>query len=119
MSISPENHEAAAPQPEYSGPVVELRIGECRYELTWYNTIVRTFTVGDGEYDHAIHRLPNGQMVGFPLRQGNLQEFAAALEERQFPRRIDPYLDGSTLDWYTYMEASDMDRELENLFSAE
>lgn len=119
MSVSPENYEAETPQPEYSGPTIDLAVGERTYELTWHNTIVRTFTVGDGMYDHAIHKMPDGQLVAFSLRQENLQEIVTLLEEAQFPRRIDPYLDEPTLNWYTSIEASDMDSELEQLFSAE
>jgi hypothetical protein len=104
MTIQPESAESS-----YEGPELQLEIGNETFTLTWRNTIMRTFPLEDGEYDHFRHELPDGKFIAFSFKAEGLEVIVEALSELNFPHYFSPTLDEPTLDWYVSLEADEVD----------
>lgn len=89
-----------------------ITMGEQSYGLTWHNTTVRKFKVGDGEYDYVLHQLEDGSFLYFFLNDKNATGIREFLEENDYPYRMDPALDQETIELYTRTQLSRLDDEI-------
>lgn len=108
--LSPETPSAESPE-------IDLTIDDERYTLTWHNSLVRKFLVGEGEYDHLLHQLPDGKYL-FLFLDGEVGvELRNHLEENSYPHRIDPVLDDETIKLYVRKQTMGLDEEIKREFS--
>lgn len=105
------------PSPEIEGPTIDLALGENTYVFTWHDTLVRKFLIGEGEFDHLLHLMPDGTYLFLFLDGEDGSELKNRLDEHSFPVRVDPVLDESTIETYAKRQAADLDTEIYQEFS--
>lgn len=93
-------------------PYLPVGIGEVAVALDWDNTTVRTFA--DHQFDHVELRLQEG-VKGIRFGADLIQMFVTY----QYPRKWDPVVDNSTLEWYIQTELRDLPEELDDLLGGE
>ncbi|HUD05380.1 MAG TPA: hypothetical protein VMR18_00450 [Candidatus Saccharimonadales bacterium] len=113
MTAIPESVSPVASGPEYTGPTVEFDLGEETFSLTWGDTVLRTFFLEEGEYDHILHSLPDGRFIAFSIKMLGLEEVKELLIEKNYTQKKSPTLDQPTIDWYVRMQAREIDAEFE------
>lgn len=109
--------EDSSPElPSTNSPEIDLIIGGEKYTLTWHNSLVRKFLVGEGVYDHILHRPPDGRDL-FVFLDGEVgQQLRDLLTENSYPHRIDPILDNQTIEFYTRMQTASLEEEIKREF---
>lgn len=95
-----------------ASPEIPLTLGEDVYTLNWHNTLVRKFLTGEGQYDHLLHHLPDGQYLFLFLDSEDGIKLKEQLEEGLYPVRTDPILDKDTIEMYVNRQASLLESEL-------
>lgn len=88
-------------------PVVEVLLDSVNTPLTWQNTLVRCFGVGDGEYDHVVYWFADDHTALFYATKG----FRDLLIELKFPYKFDPVLDESATECIATMQMADLEKE--------
>lgn len=111
---APENIGDFLPE---ASPVVNLKLGNEEYSLSWDNTLLRTYLVGDGQYDHLIHQTPNGDHLFFLFDGDEGDMLKAYLEQNRFPIRVDPIVDGPTRDRFIDRQMFQLEKELKRALS--
>ena len=96
---------------EYDGPSLTLELNGISVELTWINTVLRTFQTGYGVYDHLEYTNEAGELVGVTLDFKGGEEVKQMLIEYNFPIRTDPMVDAKTDGWFSDLQTRRIDRE--------
>lgn len=99
-------------------PFVDLNVGEESYHMTWRDTLVRTFSVGNGEYDHVLHEYGAGKSIFIffsHMLNDQGSELMSLFEVHSFPHRHDPILDDETIDLFSRMESQAIDSTIDAL----
>jgi hypothetical protein len=113
---SPEGSEPLLP-PEEERPRLDMKVGTESYTLTWENTVLRTFAVGNGEFDYVFHELDDNRGVYLFFSQLEvgppIKEF---LEENCYPIRHDPMLDAITINLYSNALSSQIEDSRKEAF---
>jgi hypothetical protein len=97
-------------------PFVDMLVGKENYHMTWRDTLVRTFSVGNGEYDHVLHDYKqDGSIYMFfsQMSDDTGGELKSLLETHEFPHRRDPILDDETIDLFSRMEIQTIDSTID------
>ena len=105
--------------PEEERPIIKFIINKTLYILSWENTMVRKFKVGEGQFDYFIHDAPDGGgiYVFFRHLDDNEYEYRRMFDDYGFPEMISPILDEDTIALYARMEGGDaLDREFHSEF---
>ena len=110
MSVDPNQYSIYG-NPEYDGPSISYEVDGIPTELTWKNTVLRTFLVGDGAYDHIEYTDQDGVLKGVLLDYVDGEKIKEELRERSYPIRIDPIIDEATKQWFTELQARMIDRQ--------
>ena len=78
-------------------PVIDTEIRydgkEIMVGLTWSNTLIRLFRIGDGEYDHLVVEIDEDFVA---VKADN--SFLETLINLNYPIRIDPCLDTESIE---------------------
>lgn len=96
---------------------LNLTVGEHEYSLTWSNTLVRKFLVGDGDYDHILHEASDDEVFYLFFNGETGADIRDFLEEHDYPYRVDPVLDDVTIDLYTESQAMRLEEEIKTELS--
>ncbi len=75
------------------------------------NTRVRRFSEAWAHLNHVELRTDEGNLLGVRVTEELLQ----ALEERHFPKSIDPYPDDQTQEWYVNLMMNELEAEIPGL----
>ena len=101
-------------------PRLDLIVDEVMYRMTWRDTLVRTFDVGNGEYDHLLHRFSeDGSIYIFFNKVKAGDDIKKFLDENSFPHRRDPILDDEAVELFMRAEVKAMDREMNDLLNGQ
>lgn len=112
MSVDPEALSSfSIPKLEVE-PIIALTVGSESFTLTRHNTILRTFFVGEGAYDHLAHKLPTGEWTALRVTTPETKHLREVLELNDFPILIDEELDQATINWFADIAAQELDGEL-------
>lgn len=110
--------EESSPEiPSAGSPEIDLTIDGERYTLTWHNTLVKKFLVGEGAYDHLLHQLPDGKCLFIHLDGKVGMEVRNLLEENSYPHRVDPLVDDETVELLVREQTANLDEEIKREFS--
>jgi hypothetical protein len=63
--------------------------GEELITLTWFNTELRYFTVGEGSFDHVVVTIDDDTVIGIKATD----EVKQTLRDNNFPYNVSPYVD--------------------------
>jgi hypothetical protein len=100
MGLVPENLASQPPTESYVGPIVPISIGGSALELTRQNTLLKTFTVGAGMFDHIVHRLSDGRQAGISTDIPGGDVLRDDLIEKGFAHRVADVIDDRTWSWH-------------------
>lgn len=113
---SPEDSEPLRPH-ERDMPSMDLIIDEEKYHLTWSNTLVKKFLIGNGTFDHFLHTPPEEPNIFVFFDQTEAGEAVKEfLENNNFPVQIGPILDKQTIVLYSQIHSNKIDSELHDIF---
>lgn len=101
MSHDPE--KLTWPVTSEENPGVDINIGDEQYVLKWEDTTIRTYRVGDGEFDHIHHRLPDNKILILFNAMEDVPELVEILEGMNYPQRVDPVPEDIILHYYSVM----------------
>jgi hypothetical protein len=106
---SPEDRLPLIP-PEGEMPEFQLNVDNTAFLLRWDNVEIICFDVGDGEFDHLLHKVAEDQYVYIFFIRLDDPSIREQLEALRFIRVQKPMLDPQTRDMYVNFQA----RKLEN-----
>lgn len=90
-------------------PNIDLTIGEITYNLTWENTIVRLFKIGNGKFDHFLHSIGEDNCIYIFFTQApESEELRTMFTENDYPTYSSPILDDDTIAWYDKVQSLEM-----------
>ena len=92
MSTSPEDQESFL-IPDEERPVVVCTVRGSEVVMTWSNTLIRKFTINDGEFDYIFHRIAEKDgLVIMCNGSEDGRKLTEYLEEGLFPVQTNPVL---------------------------
>lgn len=107
--LEPAEQTEEAEEPQEILPRLEVETPEGSFFLTPHDTFLRTFALGEGEFDHAIHIVPSSERsIAIFLADENpiLREY---LIENGYPSQEDEEPDAATYSYFDQARAKSMD----------
>lgn len=105
MSEQISSREWCAPRPDSLEPPIALGfVEDIGVWMTGYNTHLVRYRVGDGKFDHVVHRLSGTMRITIQLDEPTFSETKQELLARGFPVYYEYEPDEDILAWHAGLQ---------------
>lgn len=96
----------------HTSPEITVITDGNKLNMNWSNTCLRTFSQGDGMYDHVYHKMPDGNKITFPA--STYEPMFNSLYKDGFPVARSAVVDKTTIEMYGRILAGEIKAALKS-----